>query len=211
MVCGVKWKGCDCPWFNYEAVDVRLLGGNPVRYAEEMERRREQERRDEMLARRMEVLGVGVRGAERVGRQMEEQGQRQGAPEDVFVLGNAAGHHLNHNFRIVRNILTADYGNANRMANGLLNGDVTGRENPLPHMPDSPDRTHDVLRRGTVRRQRTAPTDYGDSGRRERRQSDDPVRNLVQPFFDGRSQTAEEREAEARVQNWASGIRPGAP
>lgn len=77
MICGSKWKSCDCPWFNHAAVDVDGLnhmnvpravhafrGGNPpLAYHDELERRREQERRDEILARRMEALQMDpVRG-----------------------------------------------------------------------------------------------------------------------------------------------------
>ncbi|MCJ1426694.1 hypothetical protein MMC29_004597 [Sticta canariensis] len=75
MICGSKWKTCDCPWFNYEAVENdRLNHMNPMPrrapfvaggahnpalgYQEELNRRREQERRDEALARRMQVLGL---------------------------------------------------------------------------------------------------------------------------------------------------------
>ncbi|MCJ1466306.1 hypothetical protein MMC07_004925 [Pseudocyphellaria aurata] len=74
MICGSKWKTCDCPWFNYAAVEndrlnhmnpvprrAPLAGGvhNPaLGYQEELDRRREQERRDEALARRMQVLGL---------------------------------------------------------------------------------------------------------------------------------------------------------
>jgi hypothetical protein len=25
MICGVKWKSCECPWFNYEAIEADLL------------------------------------------------------------------------------------------------------------------------------------------------------------------------------------------
>src|SRR5436190_9935404 len=75
MICGSKWKTCDCPWFNYEVGDgdrlnhvnvplVRVVRGNgngdwrnQVRYHDEIERRREQERRDEALARRLQLLG----------------------------------------------------------------------------------------------------------------------------------------------------------
>ena len=72
MICGSKWKTCDCPWFNYEAVEQdrlnhmqipqpvpRRQGANPaLGYQEEMDRRREQERADEALARRIHVLGL---------------------------------------------------------------------------------------------------------------------------------------------------------
>ncbi|KAJ9611767.1 hypothetical protein H2200_004951 [Cladophialophora chaetospira] len=58
MVCGSKWKSCDCPWFNYAAVDAHL--GDPVRYQQEVDRRRDQVNRDEELARRMQQLGGDV-------------------------------------------------------------------------------------------------------------------------------------------------------
>ncbi|KAL8793391.1 MAG: hypothetical protein Q9195_003977 [Heterodermia aff. obscurata] len=78
MICGAKWKTCDCPWFNYETVendrlnharfaeDPPVLRGilrhpqrNPaLRYQEEMELRRDQERADEALARRILVLDL---------------------------------------------------------------------------------------------------------------------------------------------------------
>lgn len=74
MICGLKWKTCDCPWFNYDVVENdrlnhanALLGrGHPqgavpnpaLGYQEELDRRREQERRDENLARRIQVLGL---------------------------------------------------------------------------------------------------------------------------------------------------------
>lgn len=79
MSCGEKWKTCDCPWFTYQAVEAdRLLHMNPPRRAmnpggpghpnpalhqhEGIDRRREQERLDENLARRMQALGLD-RGA----------------------------------------------------------------------------------------------------------------------------------------------------
>ncbi|KAF6221675.1 hypothetical protein HO133_001643 [Letharia lupina] len=71
MICGLKWKTCDCPWFNYEAVEAdRLIHmnvpqirrapiGNPARgYQEELDRRRDQELRDEAFARRIQILGL---------------------------------------------------------------------------------------------------------------------------------------------------------
>lgn len=77
MICGLKWKTCNCPWFNYEAVEndrlnhmniprrVVVPGGFPgaipnpaLGYQEELDHRREQERRDENLARRIQILGL---------------------------------------------------------------------------------------------------------------------------------------------------------
>jgi len=129
MVCGLKWKSCDCPWFNYEAVDAHL--GNPARYQEELDRRRDQERRDEVLARRMEALGI----------------DDDGAQNWIFGLGNAAGHHMNQNFvQQAREALTANYQQAEQAARGLLNGIVMGRENRLPGFPLPFDETPQPLR-----------------------------------------------------------------
>jgi hypothetical protein len=67
MICGAKWKSCDCPWFNYTTVldSNRLPGVNagaaaPRRYQEERDRIRAQERQDEILARHMQGLFRGA-------------------------------------------------------------------------------------------------------------------------------------------------------
>ena len=117
MVCGSKWKSCDCPWFNYEPVHAHL--GNPARYQEELDRRRDQERRDEDIARRMEVLGLDR--------------------PDMLGLGNARTQDFNQNFiRQAREALTANYQQAEQAAWGLLNGLMTGRENRLPGVAEPP-------------------------------------------------------------------------
>ncbi|RMZ87085.1 hypothetical protein DV736_g5697, partial [Chaetothyriales sp. CBS 134916] len=70
MVCGLKWKSCDCAWFNYENVDAHL--GNPVRYQQEIDRRRDQEQRDEMNAnfiqQARDALTANFQNAEHVAR-----------------------------------------------------------------------------------------------------------------------------------------------
>ncbi|EAS29741.3 uncharacterized protein CIMG_08487 [Coccidioides immitis RS] len=75
IICGSKWKTCDCPWFNYHTPgggaypDIpqgRMMDeqGNedvraPIRYQQELDMRRAQERQDEVLARRLQqVLGL---------------------------------------------------------------------------------------------------------------------------------------------------------
>lgn len=124
MVCGLKWKSCDCPWFNYDAVND--LQGDPMRYQQEMDRRREQERRDEDMARQMAGLGVRDRNRRR---------HRAGSEDNVNIvgLGNAAPDHMNVNFiQQAREALTANYQHAEVAARGLLGGWLTGRENPLP-------------------------------------------------------------------------------
>jgi hypothetical protein len=158
MVCGLKWKSCDCPWFNYENVDAYL--GNPVRYQEELDRRRDQEQRDELLARRMEAVGV------------EE------LDHGFMGVGNATGHHMNDDFvQQARNALTGNFRQGALAAEGLVHGIVTGRQNPLPDLPlprnqttpfwrhQSQRRNEDVplpppfpRRQGTFRRQSSIPT-----------------------------------------------------
>jgi hypothetical protein len=138
MVCGLKWKSCDCPWFNYENVDAHL--GNPVRYQEELDRRRDQEQRDEILARRMEVLGV------------EE------VDHGFNGLGNAAGHHTDDAFvQRVRNILTSNFRQATRAAEELANSTGTGRENPFADLPLPPNQTTQFWRHQSERRDGDVP------------------------------------------------------
>jgi hypothetical protein len=137
MVCGSKWKSCDCPWFNYENVDAHL--GNPIRYQEELDRRREQEQIDEAIARRMQGLGVA-----------EEDNGPIGA-------GNAAGRHVNDDFvQQARNILTGNFRQAVLEAEGLVNG-TPGRENPLPGPPLFRDQVAHLLRQQNQRRNGDVP------------------------------------------------------
>ena len=210
MVCGLRWKSCDCPWFNYENVDTHL--GNPVRYQEEMDRRRDQEQRDEALARRMQALGVGG---------------RNDANRDVFGIGNMAGHHMNANFiQQAREALTANYQNAEQAARGLINGWYTGRENQLPGFPGAPDETPEILRQGGGPREhegerRPAGARPGEPGYvpiialdpadpRPVRRGTNRRRSAIVDMFangmNGRSQTTEEREQERRIQDWANGV-----
>ena len=51
MVCGLKWGSCDCPSFNYEAVDAHR--DDPMRQLQELNRQRNQFRHEEALTRRM--------------------------------------------------------------------------------------------------------------------------------------------------------------
>ena len=176
MVCGLKWKSCDCPWFNYENVDAHL--GNPIRYQEELDRRREQEQRDEFLARRMEVLGV------------EEE-------DNGFIgIGNAAGHHMNDDLvQRARNILTGPFRQAHLAAEGLVNGIVTGRENPLPGLPLPRNQTTQLLRQQSPGREGDVPLPAPFLRRQPtvRRQSADPANG---------------REGDRRIQDWRNEASP---
>lgn len=197
MVCGVKWKGCDCPWFNYENVDVHL--GNPVRYQEEMDRRRDQEERDEALARRMQGLGIDRQGDD--------------ARREMFGIGNMAGHHMNANFmQAAREALTTNYANAEQAARGLLNGWVTGRENRMPGFAPGPDEVTAMLRQGgdvgRVRphEQERDPAEAGRPARRGTNMRRSAIIDMFAGGAGGRSQTTEEAEQERRIQDWANGV-----
>jgi hypothetical protein len=192
MVCGLKWKSCDCPWFNYEAVDAHL--GNPQRYQEEMDRRRDQEQRDEVLARRMEVLGIDE----------EDAG-------GIFGLGTVAGHHMNQNFiQQAREALTANYQNAEQAARALVNGWYTGRENRIPDIPEDMNDLPRVLRQESQRQRPNDAAEEGAAPERRRRNNNQRRRNppdAAPNFADGRYQpTQEDREQERRIRAWATGV-----
>ncbi|KAL8756064.1 MAG: hypothetical protein Q9199_003199 [Rusavskia elegans] len=116
MICGVKWKGCDCPWFNYQTVEqdrlnhmnvpvVRrvVVDGQEVDadhpraargYQAELDARREQERRDEELARRLQTLGLEPPGVEIY----QVRDDDHNSNNHGFGVGNTAGHHMNMHF-----------------------------------------------------------------------------------------------------------------
>ncbi|KAL2441495.1 hypothetical protein ABEF95_015155 [Exophiala dermatitidis] len=101
--------------------------GDPVRYQQEMDRRRDQIRRDEELARRMQQLGIGVFNG--IGRAADGEGEGEG--EGDAEAGAGAG---NQNFiQQAREALTANYAQAGQAARDLLSGFVMGgRENRMP-------------------------------------------------------------------------------
>lgn len=92
-MCGIIWKQCQCPWFNYDQVEADRLnhfnvavrrfqvGGEadqPRLYQEELDRRRQQEREDEALARRLQGLNVDLNEARFAGDQVRNGGRRYG-------------------------------------------------------------------------------------------------------------------------------------
>jgi len=188
MVCGLKWKSCDCPWFSYEQIDAHL--GNPARYQEQIDRRREQELRDEAIARRMQGLGVGA----------DDEADR-----NVFGIGNAAGHHMNANFiQQAREALTANYAGVEQAARGLLNGLMTGRENRLPAgFPGVPADLANMLRQpGQMgNTAAVAPVTNERSARRGTRRRT----TAAQEWTTGAvAATEEERAQTRRMQDWAN-------
>jgi hypothetical protein len=146
MICGHKWRTCDCIWFNHSAEDLdqvdhlhgyaRARGdfhdiyasdGSPISpgmmgrmvppaaprpppsaYEEEMYMRHMQDRRDADIARRMQLYDD------------DEEDAIPGVM-DVLGIGNAAGHHMNDDYR--------------RMSHPMA-----GPPPPMPPMPPMYDR-----------------------------------------------------------------------
>lgn len=186
MVCGLKWKSCDCPWFNYEAVDPHL--GDPLRYQQEMDRRRNQIDRDEALARRMQQMGL---------RNADE------SQEDVVGLGNAANHHMNQNFiQQAREVLTANYAQAGQAAQDLLNRMMAGRENLMPGMPMDMEQMLEMLRQGGMQ----DPAEGQEQGRRSGRRGATRRRHAVVSDETGGHHVAPDRGQERRLQDWANSV-----
>ena len=156
MVCGSKWKTCDCPWFTYEAIEQDRLRhmneqyvpdlnidnadgppnrGIPVRdparrFQEEADRRRQQEIADEAFARGMQDLGL------------DDEQSAEG-------FGNAAGHHINAHFiRQAHELLQGQYDPANaRAAERLINEHHQRERIPQPPPPQPPLRQHTTASR----------------------------------------------------------------
>ena len=147
MICGLKWKSCNCPWFNYDAVEAdrlehmqvpeevqipqareqreqrqhRLRRPRPNNYHEEMNQRRRQERTDEEMARRLQ--GVDIE---------DEDDDYQGGIGDIHGVGNNAGHFMNQDYlRAAQNILTGPFNQATAAANYVM-GVAQARGVPQP-------------------------------------------------------------------------------
>jgi hypothetical protein len=137
MICGLKWKSCNCPWFNYDAVEAdrlnnmqiplpaerpnRLRRARPNNYDDEMNQRRHQERADEELARRLQRVAME-----------DGDDDYQGGIGDVHGIGNGAAHFMNQDYiRAAHNILTGTYDHATAAANYVM-GVAQARGAPPP-------------------------------------------------------------------------------
>jgi len=172
MICGLKWKTCNCPWFNYDAIENDRLehmrvpapveGAGEQRepaprprrlrvnnYHDEMNLRRRQERHDEELARRLQQADLNG----------DDNGDEyQGGIGDIHGVGNGAGHFMNQNYiRAAQNILTGNFDQATAAANYVMGVNRERGVRPAPHMvprmatgmPPQPP----LLRRHTAREQ----------------------------------------------------------
>jgi hypothetical protein len=165
MICGLKWKSCNCPWFNYDQVEadrlnhMRVPGPDrldhmrvpeqlarqeraarpPRGYDEEIDARRRQELRDEELARRLHTLGI------------DDDDDRNAGIGEIYGIGNAGNHFLNQDYRRRVNP-------ANAAANYVM-GTNRARGIPPPPPPPPPNEGP-LLRRASTRAERynAAPT-----------------------------------------------------
>ncbi len=109
-------------------------------YQEELDRRREQERRDEALARRMQVLGIDLQTGNN-----HNQNRNIHHNQDVVDLGNAPHHVVNQHFlRRAADLLSRNY-NTDQTATAIR---TVNELNPPPPPPPPPERQQslDVLR-----------------------------------------------------------------
>lgn len=154
MICGLKWKSCNCPWFNYDAVEADRLEHmrvpepvedpgllpppgiarvqrprrpRPATYIEEINQRRRQERVDEDLARRLQTISL-------------DDEDYQGGIGDIHGIGNGADHFMNQDYvRAARNILTGGFDQATAAANYVM-GVSQARGAPPPRPRPMADR-----------------------------------------------------------------------
>lgn len=133
MICGARWRTCNCSWFNYDPMEDDLLENmqiplpvrdrfgvrpavdmppSPTRQARPAPgisafpgpRPRSQHYEDELHLRRSQE---GQGRDEAYARRLQNYQESEDGPEDDFLgdfgdihgLGNAAGHHMNDNFR----------------------------------------------------------------------------------------------------------------
>lgn len=109
MVCGIKWKSCNCPWFNYEAVEQDRLNHmqipgeiqveevlppppplvRPPDFFNQIYRRRRQERAEEELRLRIESVTLEETGFDE---------DYRGGIGDIHGIGNGAGHFMNEHY-----------------------------------------------------------------------------------------------------------------
>ncbi|RDW61575.1 hypothetical protein BP5796_11467 [Coleophoma crateriformis] len=133
MICGLKWKSCNCPWFNYDAVEIdrlnhmripgedvnehpvpmdrpnRLRRPTAMNYDQEINQRRRQERMDEILARRLQRVAI------------DDDDDYNGGIGDINGIGNGAGHFMNEDYvRRAHTAVAGALGQANAAANYIM-------------------------------------------------------------------------------------------
>lgn len=131
MICGLKWKTCNCPWFNYETAETDRLNHmeipqpvpvqeasernaaprgprarrQPANYNEEINQRRRQEREDERLAHQLQNWGTDGMPAN------DRDTDYNGGIGELQGVGNGANHFMNQDYiREASNVLAQPAG-----------------------------------------------------------------------------------------------------
>lgn len=234
MICGLKWKTCECPWFNYDAVEadrlehmqipeVEVVFARPNRlrrpqrpappnnYRAELEARRRQEREDEELARRLERAAF------------DDADDYQGGIGDINGIGNGAGHFMNENFVRAANIITGNVNHAAAAANYVMGVRQARGSGPVPprmagRFPVPDPNTARPPSPGTppiIRRQSAREAPRRDSGRPgQARRSTDYEADRPPPDASGvRPAVLAGLSGRGgnRVSNWRNHVQDGAP
>lgn len=127
MICGLKWKSCECPWFNYDAVEqdrLEHIAGptstrqertrpparenrrhssrrTPRSYEEEFPQRASQERDDEDLARQLQYDDDDDDDDN------DDDGEYVNGYGEIIGIGNAGGHSMNDDYRRTPRVVPA--------------------------------------------------------------------------------------------------------
>ncbi|PQE17819.1 Zinc finger C6HC-type protein [Rutstroemia sp. NJR-2017a BVV2] len=154
MICGLKWKSCNCPWFNYDGMEEDRL--NNMRVPEPVQEPRNPEPRNPQprnpppqnpdpqptrIRRRSTNHTEEMNDRRRQGRRDSETAQRMqnldidpddevnpGGIGDIHAVGNASGHFMNQDYiRGASNILTQPFSFGLAAANFVIGG---GRARP---------------------------------------------------------------------------------
>lgn len=118
MICGVKWKGCDCPWFNYDSESDRLEHMNIARsgsrgdirevYLDDLPSAREMrgEGKVRVRPRLYETDSFSRRVRDHSDEDKIRRIHKQGDDDDTYDVigdvvgvGNTSGHFMNDNYR----------------------------------------------------------------------------------------------------------------
>ncbi|CAG8979914.1 hypothetical protein HYALB_00011837 [Hymenoscyphus albidus] len=153
MCCGLKWKTCNCPWFNYEAVEEDRL--NHMQVPQEIHINQNDPPpppppdrppiRDRLRRPRPNTYYDEINERQRQEREDEALARRlqnfnvdehdddyQGGIGDIHGIGNAAGHFMNDNYvRVAHNLFTGTLEQASAAANYVL-GVRQARGGPPP-------------------------------------------------------------------------------
>ncbi|RFU35298.1 hypothetical protein B7463_g1043, partial [Scytalidium lignicola] len=174
MICGLKWKSCNCPWFNYDAAEQDRLNhmripepvfgierqrpGNPGQ-AEQPARVRRRANRPQTYNEEISLRRRQERMDEIIARRLQgltlndHNDDYQGGVGDIHGIGNAAGHFMNEDFiRVAHNLLEGNFNQAAAAANFAMRaGRQRDRIPAVDPIRGEPAPARPIVRRHTLR------------------------------------------------------------